>query len=153
MKHLHRFYLLTMAIMGMTILHHFYGSLIYPQHFRMYTALFAVPVVLAEWIIYRMYSRRGKRLWLVLFQVITIIFPVLFIGLYEGIYNHVLKNILFFGGLSTAGLLKLFPPPMYEMPDNFFFEFTGCLQGFLLIAALVYLVRYYSDQRQMVHPL
>ncbi|MFB6456155.1 hypothetical protein ACE38W_12860 [Chitinophaga sp. Hz27] len=152
MKDLHKFYIFTLAIMGTTILHHFYGALIYPQQFRIYTALFAMPIVIAEWVLYRMYTRNGKRIWLLLFQVVTIIFPVIFIGIYEGVYNHLLKNILFFSGLGKQELLQLFPPPMYEMPDNFFFEFTGCLQGVLLVIALVYKVRYFSSNKQTANP-
>jgi hypothetical protein len=49
-------------------------------------------------------------------------------GLFEGLYNHVVKDVLYFGGATTGLMMRLFPPPTYEMPNDMFFELTGILQ-------------------------
>src|SRR5688572_13903588 len=46
----------------------------------------------------------------------------------EGLYNHVIKNLVYFGGASEPLMVRLFPPPVYEMPDDVLFEITGMLQ-------------------------
>jgi hypothetical protein len=63
------------------------------------------------------------------------------IGMFEGVYNHLLKDVLFFSGIEMETLLALFPPPTYEMPNNFFFEFTGVLQAVLVIPIGFYLFK------------
>jgi hypothetical protein len=68
---------------------------------------------------------------------------MLLIGIVEGGYNHFLKNVLFFSGVKLDVLTKMFPPPEYEMPDNFIFEFTGILQFVVAIFAIVFLTRHY----------
>jgi hypothetical protein len=67
------------------------------------------------------------------FFVITLVPSIALIGCYEGIYNHILKNILFYGGADAALLRALFPSPMYEMPNDAWFEITGVLQGIIAI--------------------
>jgi hypothetical protein len=42
-------------------------------------------------------------------------------------------------------MLVLFPPPKYEMPNDFFFEFTGVLQAVLVVPIGVYLFRAISS--------
>ena len=74
--------------------------------------------------------------WLIVFAA-----SVLLIGSYEGIYNHLIKNLLFFSGLDSKTLVMLFPPPTYEMPNNFFFEFTGVLQAVVAIILWVWFIR------------
>jgi peroxiredoxin len=53
---------------------------------------------------------------------------VLSIGLFEGLYNHVLKNILFLSGAPASVLLRMFPPPTYELPNDAGFEVSGVAQ-------------------------
>lgn len=48
--------------------------------------------------------------------------------LFECVYSHVLKNALYFGGVSREILLQLFPAPAYHLPDNLWFEITGAAQ-------------------------
>jgi len=150
MNDLHRFFLATMALLGVTIFHHFYGSIIYPLVFRAYAAVFFIPVALLEWFLYQRYRRavdkKRKRSYSVLFQLLAGIIPLLLVGLFEGGYNHFLKDVLFFSGVDPAVLLKMFPPPAYEMPDNFIFEFTGVLQFVVAIAGLLYLIRHHRKQ-------
>lgn len=147
MKYLHRFFRYSLYIMATTLLHHLYGAIIYPQKFRIYTALFAVPIMLTEYLAYKKYQKDKRKVWKALFEWIAILIPLLAIGLYEGGYNHVLKNILFFSGTKRSTLTKLFPPPAYEMPDNFIFEATGVLQFALAIPAIIFLVKYYLSRQ------
>ena len=78
----------------------------------------------------------------------TLGIPILMIGMFEGLYNHVVKNLLYFGGAST-GLTRVFPPPTYEMPNDVFFEITGVLQVVPATLAAWYLSR--VTQRSRVH--
>lgn len=43
---------------------------------------------------------------------------------------------------------RLYPPPLYEMPDNFFFEMTGMLQFFVALLATYYSFRFVTKLRQ-----
>jgi hypothetical protein len=63
-----------------------------------------------------------------LFVLGTLGVAVVMIGTFEGLYNHVVKNLLYFGGASPALMMRLFPRPTYEMPNDVFFEITGVLQ-------------------------
>jgi len=63
------------------------------------------------------------------------------IGTFEGLYNHVVKNLLYFGGAPSALMLRLFPAPTYEMPNDVFFEITGVLQVVPAALAAWYLYR------------
>jgi hypothetical protein len=58
----------------------------------------------------------------------VVAFPVLAIGAFEGVYNHVAKDALFLAGAPRTLLLRLFPPPTYEMPNDPWFEVSGVLQ-------------------------
>ena len=62
-----------------------------------------------------------------IFFILSFFFFFGALGLYEGLYNHVLKNILYYGELPESILLQLYPPPRYEMPNDFIFEVTGIL--------------------------
>jgi hypothetical protein len=76
-----------------------------------------------------------------LFVVGTLGVAVLMIGTFEGLYNHVVKNLLDFGGASPALMMRLFPAPTYEMPNDVFFEITGVLQVVPAALAAWYLCR------------
>jgi hypothetical protein len=74
-----------------------------------------------------------KKILLTIFLLVTVSFSIIGIGLYEGGYNHVVKNILYFGGVSTETLDEIYPS-VYELPNDFLFELTGIAQfitGFL----------------------
>jgi len=136
--------------MGLTIFHHFYGSVIYPQVFRAYVAYGSIAVVLLEYVIYQNYRKasagRKKIVYYLLFQVLTLFVSIVSIGFFEGGYNHFLKNLLYFTRVRTSLFSQLFPPPIYEIPGNFVFEFTGILQFIIAIYALVFLLRHYNEQ-------
>lgn len=82
-----------------------------------------------------------------LFNVVTALVPVGAIGIFEGGYNHLVKNVLFFGGVPPATFEQLFPPPVYEVPGDPWFEVTGVLQFALGLGAAVYLVRLVRESR------
>ncbi|MGQ0812522.1 MAG: hypothetical protein ACT4OO_15040 [Nitrospiraceae bacterium] len=43
------------------------------------------------------------------------------------------KDALYFSGTPLWLMQKLFPPPIYELPDDVFFELTGVLQLFVAL--------------------
>jgi hypothetical protein len=144
--------LLTSAsVLILTVFHHFYGAALYATPWRHHAAVLVLPVLLVLILAYGIY-RRHPRTWpgrasLWLFIVLTFLVPVGLIGIFEGGYNHLVKNLLFFGGAPRATLEQLFPAPRYEMPDDFWFEVTGALQFFLGLCAAYYLSRLWGESR------
>ena len=131
----------SIALMALTTIHHIYGSVIYNTPWRLHVLFISIPVMvltlILQWRLVKNGSTRsGLLFWLFIF--LTLLPSMGMIGVVEGLYNHVLKNLLFFGGLNTAGLQRLFPAPTYEMPNDFLFEATGILQGFIVIPMVVY---------------
>ena len=118
--------------------HHWYGAVVYDTMWRAGVSTWILAIVVITCSILYFYwkfidSIIGKlALWL--FLSVAVFFQTGFI-LFEAVYSHVLKNILYFGGVSQPTLQKLFPPPAYHLPDNLFFEFTGVLQLIGLLAA------------------
>jgi hypothetical protein len=131
------------SLMILTSIHHIYGAIIYNTPWRLHVLMLSVPVTVITllanmWMPKASGIKKSAIFWLLI--VVTLVPCLILIGLFEGVYNHILKNILFFGGLSPEKLLKLFPPPTYEMPDDLIFEVTGILQGlfvFPLTASLL----------------
>jgi hypothetical protein len=98
----------------------------------MHGALFALAVALVLLAGFRALRGRatgpaGRAAW-VLLAGLAVVTSVLGVGLFEGLYNHVLKDALFLGGASRELLLRMFPPPRYELPDDLWFELSGVLQ-------------------------
>lgn len=127
----------SVATMVLTLIHHFYGAMIYNDKFRLHVAVYAIPVIIILLLAYlgfrRSRSSTGRKIFLTILLVVSAIFPVIAIGFYEGGYNHVVKNILYFTGVSTDTLDRLYPS-IYKLPDDFIFEFTGIAQ---LVTGLV----------------
>jgi len=115
----------------LTAVHHAYGAYLYDTPWRLHI----VPAALAAAVVIGLSGavlRRNREgvadtvafgIWCV-----ALIFPFGMIGFVEGGYNHVLKDLLYFEGASSEVMRALFPAPVYEMPNDFFFEFTGVLQ-------------------------
>ncbi len=137
------------AVLILTVVHHFYGAAIYDTPWRRHIAVIVLPVLAALIAAYGVHRWRpltwlGRAsMWF--FMVLALVVPVAWIGFFEGGYNHVVKNILFFGGLPRATLERLFPPPTYVMPDDLWFEVTGVLQFFIALCAACYLFRLWRE--------
>ncbi|MEO8549871.1 MAG: peroxiredoxin-like family protein [Kofleriaceae bacterium] len=129
----HRLVASALATLALTSVHHVYGGIVYDTPWRVHGALVAVAL---GGLIIELY-RRGARRMLVAVVIITC---VVAIGAFEGLYNHAVKNALYFAGAPHAWLVRLFPPPTYELPDDAFFEITGVAQaiagGFAAAACL-----------------
>lgn len=123
------------ALMLLTTIHHFYGAAIYSTPWRRHVAIPSLLTILiiagALLVFYRSPRTRGGLIALWTSVAVIALFPVATIGLYEGLYNHLLKDLLYFGGAPHTLLTRLFPPPTYEMPNDLFFEVTGVLQAFV----------------------
>jgi hypothetical protein len=129
---------------GLTLVNHLYGSIIYDDPFRLHVTIVAVPVaaiLLASYMIYTT-TRNAvlKKVQWIVFLTFTCVFSIAAIGMYEGGYNHVLKNLLYFGGVSTSILDRLYPA-IYELPNDLIFELTGVAQFVTAIGCIVELRR------------
>jgi len=136
--------LYSIILMSLTSLHHVYGAIIYHTEWRLHVLLLSIPVIVITFYLNRLLNQKGSAYRGYLFWVywaITLLFSVILIGVFEGLYNHLLKNILFWGGASKSGLSKLFPPGLYEMPDDAIFEITGVMQGIIGIVLIVHFIR------------
>lgn len=132
----------SVGVLLLTALHHIYGARVYHTEWRSHVAFGALPsgafIALSLFASTRYAERTLGRVALWSAIIATAIVPVAGIGLFEGLYNHLLKNVLYFGGANRELLMKLFPPPSYEMPNNWFFEVTGVLQFFACLPAVYY---------------
>ena len=141
------------AVLLITSVHHAYGAYIYNTPWRYHAVLVAgitAPLIFGALAVMR--SRPPGLLRMLaqgLFVLGTLGVSILMIGMFEGLYNHVVKNLLYFGGASTGLIMRLFPPPTYEMPNDVFFEITGVLQVVPATLAAWYLYR--ATQRSRVH--
>jgi hypothetical protein len=120
------------AVMGLTVAHHAYGAARFDTPWRLHvvhlslwvTAAIAICVVIHLGAPGRIVRRSG----LLVACMLTLLVPVGWIGVFEGGYSHVLKNMLYFAGLSYDTFQRLFPPPRYVVPSDWIFELTGVLQ-------------------------
>lgn len=110
-----------LAVLLLTDLHHAYGAYVYHTPWRNHVVVLSLPAMAII-----LWSRSRSML-----VAVTLVVPLLGIGAFEGFYNHLVKDVLYFGGASQALMTRLYPPPTYEMPSDAFFESTGVLQAFL----------------------
>lgn len=127
------------ALLLLTSLHHIYGAVIYQTPERYHILFLSIPAIAFN-IYIRLTDSSSKTLRRVHMGV-TFLVPIVLIGLFEGLYNHGLKNALYFLGTPSATMLRLFPPPLYVMPNDFIFEFTGVLQAILVFPLLYTAIR------------
>ncbi|TQF16204.1 hypothetical protein FJV41_09300 [Myxococcus llanfairpwllgwyngyllgogerychwyrndrobwllllantysiliogogogochensis] len=140
----------SLAVLLLTSGHHAYGGLLYGTPWRLHmvgVAAVTTGVLLASLRVLRA-SRGGWRgeLAFAVLTLTTLAVPVGMIGAFEGLYNHVLKDVLYFGGAPTNLLSQLFPPPTYELPNDVLFELTGVLQPVPAGLALLALVRAFRER-------
>lgn len=144
-----KIYQSSLSIMILTLIHHAYGALIYEDPFRLHVMYGAIPVILIQLLAYRKVQGTSsaliRQLAFAAFMLISVVISVCAIGLYEGGYNHLLKNLLYFGGATQATLDLLFPPAVYEMPGNYFFEVTGIFQFVFGMYGIYCLIQYWKE--------
>lgn len=118
--------------------HHWYGAFVYDTPWRALVSLW-IPgfVMVAIVALYLYWTRPGTKVGSIAFWVFFLSAVVFQFGftMFECVYSHVVKDILFFTGVPQEILLRLYPPPAYHLPDNFFFELTGLMQLVGLLAA------------------
>ncbi len=138
------------GLLLLTAVHHLYGAVLYDTPWRNHIAVVVAPVLVAMVVAFEIYRRRPStplgRTSLFVFAVLTLVVPVGAIGFFEGGYNHLVKDLLFFGGAPSAALDRLFPESLYEMPDDFLFEASGVLQFFFGLYAARWLVRLWRER-------
>lgn len=124
-----------LGVLLLTSVHHVYGAFVYHTPWRLHVApvagLIAAAIVGTRLVLRRHSDDAAGHIAFWAFAGITLVFPVAAIGFFEGGYNHVLKNALYFAGAPTSVMVRLFPPPTYELPNDAFFELTGVMQALL----------------------
>ncbi len=151
------------TVLLITSVHHLYGAVVYNTPWRAHVAPIAAFFILVIASGLFLFERRphapGARMffWAAVGSILVV--PVGLIGLFEGGYNHLLKNILYFSGVSQRVMNSLFPAPKYEMPNNLFFEVTGIGTFFAALPAAYYLCRLVTkrprnrrDEETMLRP-
>lgn len=114
-----------LAVYLTTSIHHVYGAVLYDTPWRTHIAYQGASWLMGSYVLL-LICVKWKKIWLRwIYAIVSGFFFVLAIGLYEGLYNHVLKNILYFVGVANATLMKMYPPPKYELPNDVLFEITG----------------------------
>jgi len=140
------------AVLLLTIAHHFYGAWLYATPWRHHVAVIAVPVFLLLFALHALHRRHAAtRVGIAAgytFATITALIPVGLIGLFEGGYSHLLKNVVYFGGVRGASFDRFFPAPTYEIPNDFLFESSGVLQVVIGCYAAVALAEFWRELRQ-----
>jgi hypothetical protein len=137
----------------LTSVHHAYGAFIYSTPWRLHVVFVtgtAALIILGALAVQRAHlsDKVGTAArWL--FVAVVLAVPILFFGVFEGFYNHVLKDVLFYAGLPTNEMVRLFPPPRYEMPNDAFFEITGVLQVVPSALAARHLYRLLADSHRI----
>jgi hypothetical protein len=141
----------TIALVALTSAHHIYGGALYGTSWRIVMSLGVFLPLLALTLFLQYQSvKRSSRLLLTAFTALSVTW-IVGIGLYEGGYNHVLKNILYFGGAPEGVMLKMFPPEfggtkLYETPNDFIFESSGVATTFVALVMLRFLVPFAKQQ-------
>jgi uncharacterized membrane protein len=112
--------------------HHAYGAVRYATPWRHHAAFVALAVAGVSYACFRAHlvamNERVSRVAGWAFGILSLVMPVMAIGIFEGFYNHVVKDVVFFAGISAETFARMFPPPAYERPNDLVFEMTGVLQ-------------------------
>ncbi|MFP2929198.1 hypothetical protein ACLESO_29150 [Pyxidicoccus sp. 3LG] len=141
----------SLSVLLLTSVHHAYGAVIYRTPWRLHmVGVSAVTAVVLLGSLALLRARPGGWTGAVargVFALTTLAVPVGMIGAFEGAYNHVLKNLLYFAGTSMTLLERLFPPPTYELPNDFLFELTGVLQVLPAVFAAIFLLHVFREGR------
>jgi hypothetical protein len=131
-------------LMMLTSVHHIYGAIEYKTPWRLHVLMLSVPVIVATLYLNRLLTDKEasvKSYWFWIYWTIVLLCSITYIGIFEGLYNHILKNVLYFGGLSKYWMNVLFPSHIYEMPDDITFEVTGIMQGLVTVPLVTNFIR------------
>ncbi|MCI0555452.1 MAG: hypothetical protein L0287_31285 [Anaerolineae bacterium] len=143
------------SVLVLTVIHHVYGAVIYDTPWRLHIVAVAVPAIVLlfafDLMQQRQPSTRLGKASRALSTMITALLPIAGIGLFEGGYNHTIKNILYFADISQDTFNRLFPPPTYEIPNDFLFEATGVLQFFLGLLSVYYLIKLWKEKVELAY--
>lgn len=127
------------AVLALTVFHHLYGAALYAAPFRRHALGVALPLALVIaallWLGWIQRARAAGGHFDRAAVALVLAAPVAIIGIFEGGYNHILKNVLYFGGAPADVLRTLYPFPTYAMPDDLLFELTGVIQLPLALVA------------------
>lgn len=141
----------------LTAVHHVYGAAIYETPWRLHIVYVGIPIaalIAASIYVNRRYPGAvlsTAAAWAAAMAIAG--FPILTIGIFEGGYNHLLKNLLYFSGMTEL-VATLFPAPIYELPNDLFFEVTGVAQLFAGLAAVYFAARIFRPaQRSELSPV
>ncbi len=121
-----------LATLALTAAHHAYGAARYATPWRLHGAVAALGLSLPLLVAFFLYRREPSTPlgrvagWTLV--ALALLFPVLAIGVFEGFYNHLVKNAMFLAAAPRGLLLRMFPPPTYELPNDAWFEISGVLQ-------------------------
>lgn len=141
-----------LATLGLTALHHIYGGLIYGTRWRLHGAFIAILVGIVLMAIAHAYAIAERARWRAVagytLVALVVAMPIVAIGAFEGAYNHLVKNVLFLGGAPHDLLVRMFPPPTYELPDDLVFELSGTAQVIPATIAAIAAVRFVRALRR-----
>lgn len=144
LKDLKKVTLYSHIMMMLTSIHHVYGAVIYNTPWRLHVLFLSIPVISVTALLTYFIKRKDNLKTSLLFWLhwsIILIGSIALIGVFEGVYNHFFKDLLFYAGVNRFTLLKLFPPPTYEMPNDLFFELTGVLQAVVVVILINWFIR------------
>jgi hypothetical protein len=125
----------------LTIGHFVYGARLYDDPSREHVVLPAVVFLAAAAALGGVYLFRPHRWALWLFGLEVAFVDVGLFGGFHGGFNHVLKDLLFFGGVSPERLGRIFDSPDFAVPDNALFELSGIASLVVALAISHLLVR------------
>lgn len=131
----------TAALGILTCLHHVYGGIVYSTSWRINDIIGGIAFLILCYVLYLRYTQTQSKPILMWYLAISTVIFALAIGMYEGLYNHILKNILYFGGLDRNIWAILFPAPLYEVPSNWLFEISGIAQALLGVGLIISNIR------------
>lgn len=130
-----------LAVYLTTSIHHVYGAWLYETPWRNHIAYQGFTWLLISYVILLIHVKWRFKVIAWIFALFAGFFFVGAIGFYEGLYNHVVKNILYFVGTDTDVLHTMYPPPKYELPNDFLFETSGVLTFVVCMWCLKTMIR------------
>ena len=129
-----------------TSIHHVYGAWLYNTPWRNHIAYQGFTWLMISYFIL-LFTLKWYRSWIKwLFVLFAGFFFVGAIGLYEGFYNHILKNVCYYLSMREEVLLRMYPPPKYELPNDLLFEVSGILTFFVCFWCFKTMIRFIQDK-------